>query len=123
MPDRQDMVPDGIHDGRCPLFHAVLDAVCNAAKKSIDIALNSDYGNDLFICMACGGPDDIACKGAVQTAQKLLGDERIHFGTDFQKDNFFFLASDNPHKDPYIRFYLYNAFRSGLFRDGGFGAD
>ena len=98
-------------------------AVYNAAKKSIDIALNSDYGNDLFICMACGGPDDLACKGAVQTAQKLLGDERIHFGTDFQKDNFFFLASDNPPKDPYIRFYLYNVFRSGLFRDGGSGAD
>lgn len=98
-------------------------AVYNAAKKSIDIALNSDYGNDLFICMACGGPDDLACKGAVQTAQKLLGDERIHFGTDFQKDNFFFLASNNPHKDPYIRFCLYNTFRSGLFRDGGSGAD
>ena len=45
-------------------------AVYNAAKKSIDIALNSDDGNDLFICMACGGPDDPACKGAVQTAQK-----------------------------------------------------
>ena len=62
-------------------------AVYNAAKKSIDIALNSDDGNDLFICMACGGPDDLAYKGAVQTAQKLPGDERIHFGTDFQKDN------------------------------------
>ena len=92
-------------------------AVYEQAKESVNTALSGAYGDDLFIYLACGGPADGTYKGCVETAQKLLTDDRLSFGTDFKTNNFFFLASDTPHNDTYIRFLLYNAFRAGLFRN------
>lgn len=90
-------------------------AVEEDAMQAINAAFAGDYADDFFIYMASGGPEDGAYKGAVELAQKLVGDERIRFGSDFAQDNFFFLASDNPHQDLCSRYYLYNAFLDGLF--------
>lgn len=87
------------------------------ASTALDAALNSEYGKDLYIYLATGGPQDSLYQNTVDAARKMIQDERLSFGLDFHQNNFFFLASDNPHNDAYIRFYFYNAFREGLFRD------
>lgn len=89
----------------------------DTAKKTLDTVFAGEYGNDMYVYIACGGPEDIAYNGAVDAAKKLITDERLSFGTDFASNNFYFLTSDNPHNDTYIRFFFYNIFRAGLFRD------
>ncbi len=78
--------------------------------------LNSEYGKDVFVYMACGGPEDTAYEGCVAAAKSILETENVSFGSNFAENNFFFLASDNPHKDMCSRYYLYNAFLDGLFQ-------
>ena len=58
-----------------------------------------------------------AYETAVNSVRQLLADKRLSFGTGFHRNNFYFMVSDTPHNDVYIRFYFYNAFRAGLFRD------
>lgn len=81
-----------------------------------DQAVAAENG-DLFIYMASGGPEDLAYEGCVELAKTFLQKDGISFGTDFAKNNFFYLASDNPHQDLCTRYYLYNAFLDGLFRE------
>lgn len=83
---------------------------------SIDAVLSGPYADDVFIYCASGGPEDGAYEGGVSLARDALKDERISFGSNFAENNFFFLASDNPHQDLCSRYYLYNAFLDGLFR-------
>lgn len=80
-----------------------------------DKAVAAENG-DLFVYMASGGPDDQAYEGCVALAKEFLQKDGVVFGNNFQEDNFFYLASDNPHQDLCSRYYLYNAFLDGLFR-------
>ena len=84
--------------------------------ENYDSAMKAEKG-DLFVYMASGGPEDLAYEGCVELAKAFLQKEGTSFGTDFAKDNFFYLASDNPHQDLCTRYYLYNAFLDGLFRE------
>lgn len=87
------------------------------AVSAIDKVMNGPYASDLFIYACSGGPEDSAAyNGGVQLAQAMLKDERISFGSSFAENNFFYMASDNPHKDMCSRYYLYNAFCDGLFK-------
>lgn len=76
----------------------------------------SAYGQDVFVYMASGGPEDLAYTGCVEAAKSILAVEGVSFGSNFSENNFFYLASDNPHQDLCSRYYLYNAFLDGLFR-------
>lgn len=84
--------------------------------ENYDRAMASENG-DLFVYMATGGPEDLAYEGCVELAKAFVQKEGTSFGTDFARNNFFFLASDNPHQDLCTRYYLYNAFLDGLFRE------
>lgn len=86
-------------------------------EATVQQALAGPYGKDLFIYMASGGPEDLAYEGCVALARALLEEEQISFGADFAANNFYFLASDNVHQDLTSRYYLYNAFLDGLFKD------
>lgn len=81
-----------------------------------DKAVAAENG-DLFVYMASGGPEDLAYNGCVELAKEFVAKDGISFGTDFTSNNFFYLASDNPHQDLCSRYYLYNAFLDGLFRE------
>lgn len=84
--------------------------------ENYDKAMEAENG-DLFVYMASGGPADLAYEGCVALAKDFLQKEGTSFGSDFSENNFFFLASDNPHQDLCTRYYLYNAFLDGLFRE------
>jgi len=87
------------------------------AVAAIEMVMEGAYADDLFIYACSGGPEDSAAyTGGVQLAQAMLNKEYISFGSNFAENNFFFLASDNPHKDMCSRYYLYNAFLDGLFQ-------
>lgn len=97
-------------------------AFSTMAGSEIDLMANYENAlaaenGDLFIYMASGGPEDLAYEGCVALAKEFLKKDSTSFGTDFAKDNFFYLASDNPHQDLCTRYYLYNAFLDGLFRE------
>ena len=69
-----------------------------------------------YICMACGGPDDLAYENCNALARQLAADPHFSYGTDREKDNLYYYLSDNPHQDLCSRYYLFNAFLDGLFR-------
>lgn len=86
-------------------------------QEKVGSILSGPYADDFFIYMASGGPEDGAYFGSVDAAKAALRMDGIRFGTDFANDNFFYLASDNPHQDLSSRYYLYNAFLDGLFQE------
>ncbi len=68
-----------------------------------------------FIYMACGGEEDLAYAGCSALAQELIKDEEhFSYGTDVEKNHFFYVQSDNIHQDLTSRYYLFNAFVDGV---------
>ena len=70
-----------------------------------------------FLYLACGGPEDGAFEGCVKVANTIAADtDYFSYGTDREKNNFYFCLSDNVHQDLCSRYYLFNAFRDVLFQ-------
>ena len=79
-------------------------------RKAID-----NTGLPYFIYMACGGEEDLAFEGCRALAQELAKDEAyFSYGTDVEKDHFYYVQSDNIHQDLTSRYYLFNAFMDGV---------
>ena len=96
-----------------PFSYFVLDD----AVPAINQVMAGPYAGDVFIYTCSGGPEDSAAyTGGIQLAKAMLKDEHISFGSSFAENNYFYLASDNPHQDLCSRYYLYNAFLDGLFK-------
>ena len=75
------------------------------------------FDGKFFIYMASGGPEDGAFEGCASLARSFAADSLFSYGLDFGANNFFYVASDNIHQDLTSRYYLYNAFLDGLFRE------
>ena len=89
------------------------DTTLDTLRAAIDSS-----GLDYYIYMACGGTEDLAFEGCAALAREMAADEAyFSYGTDMKKDRFFYCQSDNIHQDLTSRYYLYNAFLDGLFRE------
>lgn len=75
------------------------------------------FDDKFFIYMASGGPEDGAFEGCASLARAFASDALFSYGPDFKTNHFFYVASDNIHQDLTSRYYLYNAFVDGLFRE------
>ena len=75
------------------------------------------FDGKFFIYMASGGPEDGAFEGCASLARAFASDALFSYGPDFKTNHFFYVASDNIHQDLTSRYYLYNAFVDGLFRE------
>lgn len=109
------MMPDLLDCIRTFLPFSLADE--ERAIRAIDAARSGEYADDWFIYMACGSEEDVAFYSSLWLTQRLIRENRIRFGADFTRDNFYFLASNNLHQDKFTRCYLYNAFLDGLFRE------
>ncbi len=79
-------------------------------RRAID-----ESGLPYFIYMACGGEEDLAFSGCRSLAQELAKDEKyFSYGTDVEKNHFYYVQSDNVHQDLCSRYYLFNAFMDGV---------
>ena len=69
-----------------------------------------------FIYLSSGGHSDVAYPHCVELSRRLRQESAFIYGTD-RGSNFFYSLSDNEHLDNCTRYYLYNAFRDGLFTE------
>lgn len=81
------------------------------------IAAQSEYQDDFFIYIGCGGARDIAYEGIVSMIREMLDDpDFFSFGSDLSTNNVYATISTEVHQTLIGRYYLYNAFCDGLMK-------
>ena len=76
----------------------------------------SDYADDIFIYMACGGKRDAAYEGTNALMDLLIAQDAFSYGMDTSENNLCYTLSNEIHQTMMSRFYLYNAFLDVLFK-------
>lgn len=80
------------------------------------IQAQSDFADDFFIYVGCGGKRDMAYDGTIDVLKNMLADDFYSFGNDLRTNNVYFTISNEVHQTLIGRYYIYNAFCDGLLK-------
>ena len=81
------------------------------------LAGQPDWTGSWFVYVACGGKRDAAYDMVTELVNGLIAlGEPFSYGTNPAENNLAYCLSNELHQTLIGRFYLYNAFRDGLFR-------